>query len=68
MWMSASQHQTLNVDTAGCLKPCSGLVVTGVTKSEVNKYLENTIPMYEAYNQYKKATTSPSGFNGKCCI
>ena len=53
----------INVGTNGCLKPCSGLYVTGYTKSAVRNNLEDVLPMYEEYNQYKKATQVPSGYN-----
>ena len=54
----------MNPGTSTCLKPCSGLIVTGFTKSKMNEGLENILPMKEAYNDYKKVTQAPSAFKG----
>ena len=47
------------------MKPCSGLIVTGYSKSNEMKDLEDLFPIYTDYNQYKKITQSPSGMIGK---
>ena len=44
-----------------CLKPCSGLYVTGFAKSEQNKHFEGLFPIFGPYNEYKKLTTYPTG-------
>ena len=55
----------INVDNFDCLEPCSGFLVTGYKKSEHDENLkQDTLPMIEAYNLYKKITQIPSGFNG----
>ena len=55
----------IKVDTSSCLKPCSGLIVTSLIKSDSDKKLENLLPDYVAYNKYKKITQYPSGSDGK---
>ena len=55
----------MKVDTSSCLKPCSGLIVTSLIKSDSEKKLENLLPNYAAYNKYKKITQYPSGSDGK---
>ena len=52
----------VKVDTAGCLKPCSGLLVTSFFKSEQNKKIEDLFPIFNAYNTYKMVTKYPTGF------
>ena len=55
----------IKLDTDNCLKPCSGLIVNAFTKDEQNKKLENLLPVFDEYNEYKKITKYPSEFNGK---
>ena len=52
--------KNIKVDTAGCLKPCTGFIVNSLYKSELSKDLENLFPVFEAYNNYKKITPYPS--------
>ena len=59
----------INVDDSDCLVPCSGFLVTGYKKSDHDENLkQDTLPMIEAYNRYKKITQIPSGFNGNYVI
>ena len=53
------------VDTSDCVKPCSGLIITSYSKSEVDDKLEGLMPFLPAYNDFKKKTTNPSGFRGQ---
>ena len=46
------------------MKTCSGLIVTGFSKSNERKTIENVLPLIEPYNQYKKITNYPSGYSG----
>ena len=48
----------IEVDTARCMKPCSGLIVTSFTKLDQNKSLESLFPIQENYTSYKKVTHS----------
>ena len=41
--------------------------MTSFSKSEINKNLEDVLPM-GAYNKYKKITNHPIGYNGNTCI
>ena len=47
-----------------CLRPCSGLYVTSFTKTEVKGNLEDRLHFVENYNEYKKITQFPLGYNG----
>ena len=47
------------------MKPCSGLIVTSFSKSELKKNLEDVLPVFGAYNRYKKITSNPLGYPGK---
>ena len=54
---STEQMECVNnikVDTSGCLKPCSGLIVTSVIKSDKNRNLEELLPYVNDYVNYKK--------------
>ena len=55
----------IEVDTSSCLKPCSGLIVTSVIKSDKNRNLEKLLPYVDEYINYKKITKYPVGFDGK---
>ena len=55
----------VNVDTSSCLKPCSGLIITSFAKSDKNLDLDSRLPLMDEYNNYKKITQYPSGYNGK---
>ena len=48
-----------------CVKPCSGLIVTNFVKNEETKNLEDLLPIYKAYSEYKTLTQVPNGYNGK---
>ena len=56
--------KNVKVDTSRCMKTCSGLIVTGFSKSNERKTIENVLPLIEPYNQYKKITNYPSGYSG----
>ena len=52
------------VNTSSCVKPCSGLIVTGFTKYEVTKDNLEAIKMvlssvFDDYNRYKKVGNVP---------
>ena len=53
--------EKIHVDTSGCLKPCSGLIVTTFTRSEQKGNLENVFPIHGDYDSYKGNTDYPSG-------
>ena len=55
----------MQVTPSNCVKPCSGLTVTSFIKSELKKKMEDVLPIYEAYNNYKKATLYPLFSSGK---
>ena len=55
----------IQVDTSKCLKPCAGLIITSFSKSERTKNLDNLQSIFGLYNEYKKITEHPSGYNGK---
>ena len=53
------------VDTSSCIKPCSGLIVTSLFKSEKSKDLELLYPrLWRPYNNFKKNSTYPPGLIG----
>ena len=54
----------VDVDSSGCLKPCSGMFVTSFSKSEQEKNLESLFPNFGAYDLYKKKTKYPPGYYG----
>ena len=66
--------KNIDVEKSSCLPPCSGLIVTGYSKSEQKKDLGKIFPVFDAYNQYKIKTEHPSGYEGsikelrKCLI
>ena len=53
------------VTTSSCLKPCSGFIINGFSKSDMTKSLENVFPVFESYDDYKKITPFPSSDKGK---
>ena len=56
------------VDIASCLRPCSGVSVTNIAKSEVDTGLDDLSSMSSivgSYNNYKIRTQYASGFTGK---
>ena len=54
------------VDTSGCLKPCSGLIITTLAKSEQKSNWMDFFPITTVndYNKYKRKTGYPSGEEG----
>ena len=53
--------EEIKVDTSSCLKPCSGLIVTSLSKSDEAKEMETLYPiLIQPYNQYKKITKAPT--------
>ena len=55
----------VKVDTSGCLKPCSGLIITTLAKTASRRELETLFPDFENYNEYKKVTDHPRDGNFK---
>ena len=58
---------TLQVDTSGCLKPCSGLIVTSFSKSiqSSSGSMEDPLSIIkEDYDKYKESTQNPRGKPG----
>ena len=49
----------VKVDTSSCLKPCSGLIITTLAKTESRRELETLFPDFKNYNEYKKVTEHP---------
>ena len=62
--MEVACVQRTNGDSSICLKPCSGLYVTSFSESEQVKELDEMIPLYEAYDQYKNVTIFPDRYTG----
>ena len=54
----------IKVERQGCLPPCSGLIVTGLSKFDYNKNIENAFPDFLVYKNYKKVSPYPLGFKG----
>ena len=53
----------INIDNSKCLKPCSGLIVTSLSKDVPNKEIDNLLhSIIEDYNKYKIITHYPAGF------
>ena len=52
------------IETNNCRKSCSGFVVTGFSKSEINKNLVDLLPVSRDYDDYKQRTHFPSGNTG----
>ena len=55
----------VKVDTSSCLKPCSGLIITTLAKTESRRELETLFPDFENYKKYKKVTEHPLDLDGK---
>ena len=55
----------IKVTTSSCLKPCSGFIINGFSKSDMTKSLENVFPVFESYDNYKKITPFPPSDKGK---
>ena len=51
---------SITVDTSGCLKPCSGLIVTSFTKTQEDRKMDNWLTVLQDYKIYKKDTPIPS--------
>ena len=58
----------IKVDSSECLKPCSGLIITTLSKSEKEVVLDKSFPIFEDYDNYKKITEFPTGLQGKIVI
>ena len=56
------------VDTSGCMKSCSGLIITTFSKNENNKHWQNLKSVFKKYDNYKKITSYPSGYHGNCLL
>ena len=55
----------VKVDTLKCLKPCSGLIITTLSKSEQKKNWMDLFPISEQYDKYKIKTDYPNGMEGE---
>ena len=66
---SSEQMDCINnissVDTSGCLKPCSGLIVTSFTKTQEGRIMDNWLNVLEDYYIFKKVTPFPAEILGK---
>ena len=64
--------EKVEVDTTGCLEPCSGLLITSFAKSDQEENIEDLIPIFKDYDRYKNISQYPSGINGdskiKCIL
>ena len=58
----------LKVDVSICKKPCSGLIVTSISKSPLDKEEVKSSPPFQSYYKYKRITDFPTGYNGWCNI
>ena len=59
----------IRLNDADCLKPCSGLIVSSLSKTELKQNVEDLLYFAEDYNTYKIITPSPFyGSNGKLLI
>ena len=55
----------ISVDTSSCMKPCSGLIVTSFSKSEISKNVELYYPkIWRQYNNFKTISSYPPGLIG----
>ena len=57
--------EKVEVDTTGCLEPCSGLLITSFAKSDQEENIEDLIPIFKDYDRYKNISQYPSGINGE---
>ena len=60
--------ENIKVDISGCLKPCSGLIVTSFTKTQEKRNMDNWLTVLDDYQVYKKVTVVPFGETGKYYI
>ena len=49
----------ISLNDATCLKPCSGLIVSSLSKTELKQNVEDLLYFAEDYNTYKIITPSP---------
>ena len=56
--------KSVMIDSFSCLKPCSGLIITTLAKSEQIKDWEQFFPIFEDYDKFKKLTPYPDGEKG----
>ena len=52
------------VDTSSCLKPCSGLIITTLAKSDKKSNWMDFFPIVDDYSKYKRETGYPTGMEG----
>ena len=57
-----------SVDTSGCIKPCSGLIVTSFIKTQEDRKIDNWLTVLEDYKAYKKITPFPIDEQGKTSL
>ena len=57
--------KSVKVNISNCLKPCSGLIITTLSKTEQNRDLKTLFPMFYDYDNYKMITMYPDGQPGK---
>ena len=58
----------VKVDTSSCLKPCAGLIITTLAKTEPSRKLDTLFPDFKNYESYKKVTGYPRDGKYKLCI
>ena len=59
----------ISLNDVSCLKPCSGLIVSSLSKTELKPNFDDLLYFTEDYNTYKILTTSPYyANNGKMLI
>ena len=57
--------ENVKANVSMCIKSCNGMMITGFTKSELNKYPEENIQKtLIAYEHYKSSFQFPSGIKG----
>ena len=58
--------ERINTETSNCLKPCSGLIVSSLSKTELKHNIDDLLQFTRSYNNYKVVTPNPYyGNNGK---
>ena len=63
--MECVKNVSVSIDTSGCLKACSGFIITSLWESEEKEKWETFLTTLDEYNNYKKVTPYPEGQIGK---
>ena len=53
--------ENIKIDTSSCLKPCTGLIVTSLSKSKSEQSMKNLHSLERSYNLFKKKSLYPEG-------